>query len=104
LVCLFVVLKCYIFLLIFAVHTSCSFTTYIPQITVNKSYSCEGLGLRKIPEKLPVTTEILDFSFNELHSLQNSTFSELKSLLYLDLTRYGRASLLLHVRLVKPPT
>ncbi|KFP73130.1 CD180 antigen, partial [Apaloderma vittatum] len=57
------------------------------QITVNKSYSCEGLALREIPEKLPVTTEILDFSFNMLPSLQNSTFSELKSLLYLDLTR-----------------
>ncbi|NXY70968.1 CD180 protein, partial [Glareola pratincola] len=57
------------------------------QITVNKSYSCEGLGLREIPEKLPVTTEILDFSFNMLPSLQSSTFSELKSLLYLDLTR-----------------
>ncbi|XP_051498871.1 CD180 antigen [Apus apus] len=57
------------------------------EITVNKSYSCEGLGLREIPEKLPLTTEILDFSFNVLPSLQNSTFSELKSLLYLDLTR-----------------
>ncbi|NXG93966.1 CD180 protein, partial [Stercorarius parasiticus] len=57
------------------------------QITANKSYSCEGLGLREIPEKLPVTTEILDFSFNVLPSLQSSTFSELKSLLYLDLTR-----------------
>ncbi|KAM9214076.1 CD180 antigen [Leptosomus discolor] len=57
------------------------------EITANKSYSCEGLGLREIPEKLPVTTEILDFSFNVLPSLKNSTFSELKSLLYLDLTR-----------------
>ncbi|NXJ70333.1 CD180 protein, partial [Rostratula benghalensis] len=57
------------------------------QIIVNKSYSCEGLGLREIPEELPVTTEILDFSFNVLPSLQNSTFSEMKSLLYLDLTR-----------------
>ncbi|NWI68491.1 CD180 protein, partial [Todus mexicanus] len=57
------------------------------QITINKSYSCEGLGLREIPEKLPVTTEILHFSFNMLPSLQHSTFSELKSLLYLDLTR-----------------
>ncbi|NXG66742.1 CD180 protein, partial [Hemiprocne comata] len=57
------------------------------QITINKSYSCEGLGLMEIPEKLPVTTEILDFSFNVLPSLQNSTFSKLKSLLYLDLTR-----------------
>ncbi|NXI67233.1 CD180 protein, partial [Anseranas semipalmata] len=57
------------------------------EITVNKSYSCEGLGLREIPGSLPVTTEILDFSFNVLPSLQNSTFSGLKSLLYLDLTR-----------------
>ncbi|KAM6226952.1 CD180 antigen-like [Spheniscus humboldti] len=61
--------------------------TMCAEITVNKSYSCEGLGLREIPQKLPVTTEILDFSFNVLPSLQNSTFSELKSLLYLDLTR-----------------
>ncbi|NXK29312.1 CD180 protein, partial [Arenaria interpres] len=57
------------------------------EITVNKSYSCEGLGLREIPEELPVTTEILDFSFNVLPSLRNSTFTELKSLLYVDLTR-----------------
>ncbi|NXE80145.1 CD180 protein, partial [Cochlearius cochlearius] len=57
------------------------------QIAVNKSYSCEGLGLREIPEKLPATTEILDFSFNMLPSLLNSTFAELTSLLYLDLTR-----------------
>ncbi|NWH77831.1 CD180 protein, partial [Piaya cayana] len=57
------------------------------QIIVNESYSCDGLGLREIPEKLPVTTEILDFSFNMLPALQNSTFSRLKSLLYLDLTR-----------------
>ncbi|NWW96683.1 CD180 protein, partial [Rhynochetos jubatus] len=57
------------------------------QITVNKSYSCEGLGLKEIPETLPTTTEILDFSFNVLPSLLNSTFSDLKALLYLDLTR-----------------
>ncbi|XP_065513715.1 CD180 antigen [Caloenas nicobarica] len=57
------------------------------EITVNKSYSCEGLGLREIPDELPATTEILDFSFNVIPSLQNSTFSALKSLLYLDLTR-----------------
>ncbi|NWI20608.1 CD180 protein, partial [Crypturellus soui] len=57
------------------------------QITVSKSYSCEGLGLTEIPEHLPVTTEILDFSFNLLPALQNSTFSKLNSLLSLDLTR-----------------
>ncbi|NXJ07764.1 CD180 protein, partial [Odontophorus gujanensis] len=57
------------------------------EITTNKSYSCEDLGLRKIPGSLPVTTEILDFSFNVLPSLQKSTFSGLESLLHLDLTR-----------------
>ncbi|NXA32326.1 CD180 protein, partial [Eudromia elegans] len=57
------------------------------QITVNKSYSCEGLGLTEIPEQLPVSTEILDFSFNLLPTLQNSTFASLSSLLSLDLTR-----------------
>ncbi|NXP55824.1 CD180 protein, partial [Heliornis fulica] len=66
---------------------SSAMDTVCAEIAVNKSYSCEGLGLMEIPEKLPVTTEILDFSFNVLPSLQNSTFSELKSLLYLDLTR-----------------
>lgn len=97
-------LKCRSFLFIFTVHTSCSFTVYFPQITVNKSYSCEGLGLREIPDELPATTEVLDFSFNVIPSLQNSTFSALKSLLYLDLTRYGRVSSLLHIRLVNPPS
>lgn len=91
--CLVFFFRCHSFLFVFAVHTSCSFTIYFPQIAVNKSYSCEGLGLREIPEKLPVTTEILDFSFNVLPSLQNSTFSELKSLLYVDLTRYGKSVL-----------
>uniref|UniRef100_A0A8C4TXU9 Uncharacterized protein n=1 Tax=Falco tinnunculus TaxID=100819 RepID=A0A8C4TXU9_FALTI len=84
----FVCLKCHSYLFIFVVHTSCSFTTYFPQITVNKRCICEGLGLREIPEKLPVTTDNVDFSFNVVSSLQNSTFSELKSLIYLDLIRY----------------
>uniref|UniRef100_A0A452HLK5 Uncharacterized protein n=1 Tax=Gopherus agassizii TaxID=38772 RepID=A0A452HLK5_9SAUR len=64
----------------------------------NKSYSCEDLGLREIPERLPTTTEILDFSFNLLSSLHNSTFSKLKNLVYLDLTRA-----LCKGRLVTPP-
>ncbi|XP_074850365.1 CD180 antigen [Carettochelys insculpta] len=57
------------------------------EVTANKSYRCEDLGLREIPERLPATTEILDFSFNSLSSLHNSTFSKLKNLVYLDLTR-----------------
>ncbi|XP_015667687.2 CD180 antigen [Protobothrops mucrosquamatus] len=54
---------------------------------INTSYSCEGLGLREIPEQLPFTTEVLDFSFNFLYLLQQSTFSRLKALVHLDLTR-----------------
>ncbi|KAJ7335902.1 hypothetical protein JRQ81_013843 [Phrynocephalus forsythii] len=66
------------------------------QITAN-SYSCEDLGLTNIPEELPFMTQVLDFSFNSLHSLQQSTFSKLKDLVHLDLTRcqinwvYGNA-------------
>ncbi|XP_009911653.2 CD180 antigen [Haliaeetus albicilla] len=86
-------MACGLYLLLFTAlacvicEASSTAETMCMEITVNKSYSCEGLGLREVPEKLPVTTEILDFSFNMLLSLQNSTFSELKSLLYLDLTR-----------------
>lgn len=60
------------------------------QIAANRSYSCEDLGLRQIPEYLPSTTEVLDFSFNFLNTLQPSTFSKLEDLVSLDLTRYGR--------------
>ncbi|XP_010199800.1 CD180 antigen [Colius striatus] len=87
------IMTCDVYLLIFTVlacvscEASSRAETTCVEITVNKSYTCEGLGLREIPEILPATTEILDFSFNLLPSLQNSTFSELKSLLYLDLTR-----------------
>ncbi|XP_005152141.3 CD180 antigen [Melopsittacus undulatus] len=85
-------MACDLYLLIFTVLTglSCeapSAAEMCVEVAVNKSYNCEGLGLTKIPEELPVTTEILDFSFNVLPSLENSTFSELKSLLLLDLTR-----------------
>ncbi|KAM9507234.1 CD180 antigen [Guaruba guarouba] len=86
-------MACDLYLLIFTLLTGMSCEAPGPaekicvEIAVNKSYNCEGLRLRKIPEGLPVTTEILDFSFNVLPSLENSTFSGLKSLLCLDLTR-----------------
>ncbi|XP_061464606.1 CD180 antigen [Rhineura floridana] len=57
------------------------------EFIANRSYSCEGLGLTEIPGQLPHITKVLDFSFNFLYSLQQSTFSKLKDLTYLDLTR-----------------
>nr|XP_033785855.1 CD180 antigen [Geotrypetes seraphini] len=57
------------------------------EVIVNKTYSCEGLGLKEVPESLPFTTENLDFSFNALSALYSFTFSSLKELVYLDLTR-----------------
>ncbi|XP_075398772.1 CD180 antigen [Tenrec ecaudatus] len=54
---------------------------------VNKTYNCAYLGLREIPDTLPNTTEVLDFSFNFLPAIQNTTFSRLLQLIHLDLTR-----------------
>ncbi|XP_072462573.1 CD180 antigen [Notamacropus eugenii] len=57
------------------------------EVTVNLTYNCENLGLEEIPESIPATTKFLEFSFNFLPDLQNSTFSRLRDLVYLDLTR-----------------
>ncbi|XP_004608597.2 CD180 antigen [Sorex araneus] len=54
---------------------------------VNKSYNCENLGLREIPDTLPNTTEILEFGFNFLPAIENTTFSRLINLVFLDLAR-----------------
>lgn len=53
----------------------------------NRTYNCENLGLREIPDTLPNTTEVLEFSFNFLPTIQNTTFSRLINLIFLDLTR-----------------
>ncbi|XP_005319602.2 CD180 antigen [Ictidomys tridecemlineatus] len=53
----------------------------------NKTYNCENLGLSEIPDTLPNTTEFLEFSFNFLPTIQNTTFSRLIDLTFLDLTR-----------------
>ncbi|XP_067424868.1 CD180 antigen [Emydura macquarii macquarii] len=83
--------RIYWLILMGLVCVSCAVTQPVDkmctEVTANKSYSCEDLGLREIPERLPATTEILDFSFNLLFSLHSSTFSKLKNLVYLDLTR-----------------
>ncbi|KAM4708306.1 CD180 antigen [Discoglossus pictus] len=57
------------------------------EVIANQSYNCEDLGLQEIPDCVPTTTEILDFSFNSLFALYNTTFSDLIKLKYLDLTR-----------------
>ncbi|XP_006871036.1 PREDICTED: CD180 antigen-like [Chrysochloris asiatica] len=54
---------------------------------VNKTYNCEYLGLREIPDTLPSTTENLEFSFNFLPTIQNTTFSRLINLIFLDVAR-----------------
>ncbi|KAM4808301.1 CD180 antigen [Rhinophrynus dorsalis] len=57
------------------------------QVIPYQSYSCEGLKLQDVPESIPSTTEVLDFSFNSLFALYETTFSRLGNLEYLDLTR-----------------
>ncbi|KAI4902506.1 hypothetical protein NFI96_013132, partial [Prochilodus magdalenae] len=52
-------------------------------------YDCSGLALHSMPDEIPDTTKTLDFSFNYLPSLYNSTFQRLRSLVSLDLTRCG---------------
>ncbi|XP_040584957.1 CD180 antigen isoform X1 [Mesocricetus auratus] len=53
----------------------------------NKTYNCENLGLSEIPGTLSNSTECLEFSFNFLPTIQNTTFSRLVNLTFLDLTR-----------------
>ncbi|XP_068127892.1 CD180 antigen [Hyperolius riggenbachi] len=61
------------------------------EVTVSRSYDCEGLGLQEVPDSVPNTTEILDFSFNFLLAVYHFTFSRLEKLEYLDLARCGIA-------------
>lgn len=58
------------------------------QKEANKTYNCENLGLREIPDTLPNMTEFLEFGFNFLPTIENTTFSRLTDLIFLDLTRY----------------
>lgn len=51
------------------------------------SLDCSGLALQRVPDEIPDSIKTLDFSFNFLPSLYNSTFQKLKSLVSLDLTR-----------------
>ncbi|XP_017569584.2 CD180 antigen [Pygocentrus nattereri] len=48
---------------------------------------CSGLALQFVPDEVPDSVKTLEFSFNYLPALYNSTFQKLKSLVLLDLTR-----------------
>ncbi|KAL7838261.1 hypothetical protein AOLI_G00266650 [Acnodon oligacanthus] len=48
---------------------------------------CSGLALQFVPDEVPDSVKTLEFSFNYLPALYNSTFQRLKSLVLLDLTR-----------------
>ncbi|MCI4394275.1 hypothetical protein PGIGA_G00166900 [Pangasianodon gigas] len=48
---------------------------------------CSGLALQLVPDEIPDSIKTLDFSFNYLPTLYNSTFQRLRSLVSLDLTR-----------------
>ncbi|XP_073536305.1 CD180 antigen [Phyllobates terribilis] len=84
---------CFLFLLVFypslseesaqSVEPTCS------EVIANRSYSCDGLGLQEIPNVIPSSTEILDFSFNSLFSLYSWMFSRFENLEYIDLSRCG---------------
>lgn len=58
------------------------------QKEANITYNCENLGLAGVPDTLPNTTKFLKFGFNFLPTLENTTFSRLVDLIFLDLTRY----------------
>ncbi|KAJ8401846.1 hypothetical protein AAFF_G00374270 [Aldrovandia affinis] len=81
--------------LLFSVFSFCLLVlqrkvTPSPQIIcalIDGGYDCSGHNLQSIPDELPNSAQILDFSFNYLPSIYNSTFARLKSLVYLDLTR-----------------
>ncbi|XP_057555454.1 CD180 antigen [Hippopotamus amphibius kiboko] len=79
------------FLLAALISASCkAITSSDPVCTekeANRRYNCENLGLREIPDTLPNTTEFLEFDFNFLPTIQNTTFSRLINLIFLDLTR-----------------
>ncbi|XP_030623700.1 CD180 antigen [Chanos chanos] len=69
--------------------------TLLAEIIVNvkngDDWCCSDCFLRSVPDKLPSSVRTLDFSFNYLSSLYNTTFHRLNELVSLDLTRCGIA-------------
>ncbi|KAM4868899.1 CD180 antigen [Urocitellus parryii] len=83
-----VVICCFLVVLFSACHEVSSTSDQLCiEKEANKTYNCENLGLSEIPDTLPNTTEFLEFSFNFLPTIQNTTFSRLINLTFLDLTR-----------------
>ncbi|KAM6156839.1 CD180 antigen isoform 2-T2 [Erethizon dorsatum] len=79
------------FFLAVLLSAGCEVITSAEQMCIekeaNKIYNCDNLGLSEIPDTLPNTTEFLEFSFNFLPTIQDTTFSRLINLTFLDLTR-----------------
>ncbi|KAF0876531.1 CD180 antigen [Crocuta crocuta] len=79
------------FLLAVMFSASCKAITSSDQMCTekeaNKTYNCENLGLTEVPDTLPNTTEFLEFGFNLLPTIENTTFTRLVDLIFLDLTR-----------------
>lgn len=57
------------------------------QVVPNISYQCMELNLYKIPDNIPISTEMLDLSFNYLRHLGSHNFSRFPELQVLDLSR-----------------
>lgn len=57
------------------------------QVVPNISYQCMELNLYKIPDNIPMSTEMLDLSFNYLRHLGSHNFSRFPELQVLDLSR-----------------
>ncbi|XP_007523567.1 CD180 antigen [Erinaceus europaeus] len=79
------------FLLAVLFCASCKVITSLDQMCTEKEaskiYNCENLGLREVPNTLPNATQFLEFGFNFLPTIQNTTFSRLNNLVFLDLSR-----------------
>ncbi|XP_004623091.1 CD180 antigen [Octodon degus] len=77
--------------LVMLLSASCEVTTSADQMCIEKEantiYNCGNLGLGELPNTLPNTTEMLEFSFNFLPTIQATTFGRLINLIFLDLTR-----------------
>ncbi|XP_049330314.1 CD180 antigen [Astyanax mexicanus] len=56
-------------------------------IQIADGYDCGGLALQSVPDEISESSRTLDFSFNYLPALYNTTFQRLKNLVLLDLTR-----------------